>query len=203
MPQPPEAVLDQLVADPSTGNTALNDFHELLVIALGTVLSCGQGAIHMAALALAKKSFLCGFVRLEHGLPSHDIFSRLFPAVRPRAVRPPHDEGQAPAAADVAVWRRGRSCTSIWSLPMRRRSRPSPRPRRSCLTAARSALVSLPAAGRLRSSPRYSGLGSRSCKPARSRLRQQTTRMRSHLTAWPPQPQRESRKPERLRPERL
>jgi len=80
------AVLDQFVAcfeglkDPRTGNAGLHDLHELLVIALRTVLSGGQGATHMAAFAVAKESFLRGFLKLENGLPSHD--PALFTATR-------------------------------------------------------------------------------------------------------------------------
>src|SRR5271157_2781065 len=65
---PPEDMLDQFVAcfegleDPRTGNAGLHDFHELLVIALCTVLSGGQGATHMEAFAVAKESFLRGFL---------------------------------------------------------------------------------------------------------------------------------------------
>ena len=56
----------------------LDDFYELLAIALCTVLSGGQGVTHMAALAAAKEPFLRGLLKLEHGIRSHDTFSRLF-----------------------------------------------------------------------------------------------------------------------------
>jgi predicted transposase YbfD/YdcC len=69
--------------DPRTGNAGLHDFHELLMIALCAVLSGGQGATHMAAFAVAKEPFLRGFLKLEHGLPSHDTFSRLFRRLDP------------------------------------------------------------------------------------------------------------------------
>ena len=75
--------LDQFVAcwegleDPRTGIASLHDYHEMLVIALCTVLSGGQGATHMAAFAVAKEPFLRSFLKLEHGLPSHDTFSRV------------------------------------------------------------------------------------------------------------------------------
>src|SRR5271167_3439662 len=93
IPQSPEAALDQFVAcfaeleDPRTGNAGLHDFHELLVIALCTVLSGGQGATHMAAFAAAKEPFLRRFLRLEHGIPSHDTFSRLFRLLDPEPFR--------------------------------------------------------------------------------------------------------------------
>jgi hypothetical protein len=93
-PQPPEEVaLDQLIAcfeglkDPRTGNAGLHDLHELLVIALCTALSGGQGATHMAAFAAAKEPFPRGFLKLENGLPSHDTFSRLFRLLDPEQFR--------------------------------------------------------------------------------------------------------------------
>jgi predicted transposase YbfD/YdcC len=85
--------LDQFAAwwdgleDPRTGNAALHDFHELLMIALCTVLSGGQGATHMEAFAAAKEPFLRSFLKLEHGLPSHDTFSRLFRQLDPNQFR--------------------------------------------------------------------------------------------------------------------
>ena len=81
--------MDQFIAcfegleDPRTGNAGLHDFYERLVIALCTVLSGGQGATHMAEFATAKEPFLRGFLKLEHGIPSHDTFSRLFRLLDP------------------------------------------------------------------------------------------------------------------------
>jgi DDE_Tnp_1-associated len=91
--QIPESALDQFVAcfeglkDPRTGNAGLHDLHELLVIALCTVLSGGQGATHMEAFAVAKEPFLRGFVKLENGLSSHDTFSCLFRLLDPEQFR--------------------------------------------------------------------------------------------------------------------
>lgn len=68
----------QELDDPRTSNASLHDFHELLMISLCSVLCGGQTAVDMALFAEAKEPFLRGFLRLEHGLPSHDTFSRLF-----------------------------------------------------------------------------------------------------------------------------
>jgi hypothetical protein len=54
--------------DPRTGNAALHDFIELLVIALCSVLSGGQGAVDMGLYARAKEPFLRGFLKLTNGL---------------------------------------------------------------------------------------------------------------------------------------
>ena len=71
------------VVDPRTGNAALHNFYELLVIALCTVLCGGQSAVDMATFAQAKEPFLRSFLKLENGLPSHDTFSRLFRQLDP------------------------------------------------------------------------------------------------------------------------
>jgi predicted transposase YbfD/YdcC len=83
--------LDQFIAcweeleDPRTGNAGLHDFHDLLMIALCTVLCGGQSAVDMARFAQAKEGFLRGFLKLENGLPSHDTFSRLFRLLDPQS----------------------------------------------------------------------------------------------------------------------
>ena len=73
--------------DPRTGNAALHDFHELLMMALCCVLCGGQGAVDMAEFAAAKEPFLRGFLALANGLPSHDTFSCLFRNLDPDQFR--------------------------------------------------------------------------------------------------------------------
>ena len=69
--------------DPRTGNASQHDFHELLMIALCTVLCGGQSAVDMGLFVRAKEPFLRGFLTLANGLPSHDTFSRLFRLLDP------------------------------------------------------------------------------------------------------------------------
>jgi predicted transposase YbfD/YdcC len=57
------------------------------MIALCTVLCGGQGAVDMEEFAEAKEPFLRGFLKLKHGLPSHDTFSRLFRHLNPEQFR--------------------------------------------------------------------------------------------------------------------
>jgi len=88
-----EETLDQFMAcwegleDPRSGNAGLHDFHELLVIAMCTVLCGGQGAVDMALFAKAKEPFLRSFLELHNGVPSHDTFSRLFRNLDPDQFR--------------------------------------------------------------------------------------------------------------------
>jgi predicted transposase YbfD/YdcC len=73
--------------DPRTGNAGRHDFYEILMIALCTVLSGGQCAVDMANYARSKETFLRDFLKLKHGLPSHDTFSRLFRLLDPDQFR--------------------------------------------------------------------------------------------------------------------
>ena len=73
--------------DPRTGNAGLHDFHEILMIALCTILCGGQNGVDMAEFAKAKEPFLRGFLKLAHGVPSHDTFSRVFRQLDPDQFR--------------------------------------------------------------------------------------------------------------------
>ena len=67
---------------------AANRQHELLEILFIGLLAtlCGaEGAADMARFARSKEGLLRRFLRLEHGLPSHDTFSRVFRLLDPVA----------------------------------------------------------------------------------------------------------------------
>ena len=59
------------VVDPRRDN-ARHDLHELLVIALCAMLCGGEDCTDMALFGQAKEDFLRRFLRLRHGIPSHD-----------------------------------------------------------------------------------------------------------------------------------
>lgn len=61
--------------------------HEILLIALCTVLSGGETCADMALFGRLKQSFPKEFLALEHGIPSHDTFSRVFRLLDPVAFR--------------------------------------------------------------------------------------------------------------------
>ena len=73
--------------DPRTGNAGRHDLLEILVIALSAVLCGGQTAVDMAEFGRAKQAFLRRFLKLEHGIPSHDTFSRVFRYLDPEQFR--------------------------------------------------------------------------------------------------------------------
>ncbi len=71
------------VDDPRRPN-ARHNLHELLIIALCTVLCGGEDCSDMALFGQSKEPFLRQFLRLKHGIPSHDTFSRVFRLLDPK-----------------------------------------------------------------------------------------------------------------------
>jgi predicted transposase YbfD/YdcC len=72
------------LADPRAAN-ASHDLLDILVIGLAAVLCGAETAADMAQFGRSKELLLRGFLRLEHGIPSHDTFSRVFRLLDPRA----------------------------------------------------------------------------------------------------------------------
>jgi predicted transposase YbfD/YdcC len=72
------------VPDPRAAN-ARHDLLEVLVVALAAVLCGAESCADMADFGLAKEGLLRRFLRLEHGIPSHDTFSRVFRLLDPVA----------------------------------------------------------------------------------------------------------------------
>lgn len=72
------------VPDPRAPN-AWHDLTEVLFIALAAVLCGAEGCSDMAEYGRAKERLLRTILRLEHGIPSHDTFSRVFRLLDPAA----------------------------------------------------------------------------------------------------------------------
>lgn len=70
------------VTDPRRDN-ARHNLHEILLIALCTMLTGGKDCSDMALFGEIKEPFLRQFLRLRHGIPSHDTFSRVFRLLDP------------------------------------------------------------------------------------------------------------------------
>ena len=70
------------VVDPRAGN-ARHDLLELVFVALAAVLCGAEDCTDMAEFAEAKLSLLRQVVKLAHGAPSHDTFSRVFRLLEP------------------------------------------------------------------------------------------------------------------------
>ena len=70
--------------DPRTDNARRHDLHEIVLIVLCTILCGGEDCSDMALFGRAKEPFRRQFLRLEHGIPSHDTFSRVGAELRHR-----------------------------------------------------------------------------------------------------------------------
>jgi predicted transposase YbfD/YdcC len=70
--------------DPRAGN-ARHDLLEVLFIALAATLCGAESCAEMAEFGQSKEGFLRLLLRLEHGIPSHDTFSRVFRLLKPEA----------------------------------------------------------------------------------------------------------------------
>ena len=83
--------------DPRAPN-ASHDLLEILFIALAAVLCGAEGPSDMAEFGRSKEGLLRQILRLEHGIPSHDTFSRVF---RMTGTFPRSYQQIAPAAANA------------------------------------------------------------------------------------------------------
>jgi predicted transposase YbfD/YdcC len=72
------------LSDPRAAN-ARHDLLEVLVIALAATLCGAESCADMADFGRAKEGLLRLFLRLDHGIPSHDTFSRVFRLLNPQA----------------------------------------------------------------------------------------------------------------------
>jgi predicted transposase YbfD/YdcC len=70
--------------DPRADN-ARHDLLEVLLIALAALLCGAESCSDMADFGQSKEGLLRLFLRLEHGIPSHDTFSRVFRLLKPQA----------------------------------------------------------------------------------------------------------------------
>jgi predicted transposase YbfD/YdcC len=70
--------------DPRAAN-AQHDLVEVLFIALAAVLCGADGPCDMERFGRSKEGLLRGILRLEHGIPSHDTFGRIFRLLEPQA----------------------------------------------------------------------------------------------------------------------
>ncbi len=71
------------ITDPRLSNATRHDLHEMLMIALLTVMSGGETCTDTVEYGKIKKKFLLKFMDLKHGTPSCDAFSDLFNSLDP------------------------------------------------------------------------------------------------------------------------
>jgi predicted transposase YbfD/YdcC len=73
------------VPDPRADNVR-HDLVEVLVVAFLAVLCGAANCSEMAEFGRAKLKFLRRFLKLKHGVPSHDTFSNVFRVIDPKAL---------------------------------------------------------------------------------------------------------------------
>ena len=72
------------ISDPRIERCQRHKLIDILVIALCTVITGGQGPTEMEAFGEAKFDWLKQFLELRHGIPSHDTFGRVLSLIDPR-----------------------------------------------------------------------------------------------------------------------
>src|SRR6187549_3186966 len=75
----------QDLPDPRVNRTKDHDLIDILVIAICTLLCGGESFNDMEDFGHAKHDWFKTFLRLRHGIPSHDTFNRLLAALDPKA----------------------------------------------------------------------------------------------------------------------
>src|SRR5919206_1077379 len=70
--------------DPRIERTKKHLLLDILVIALCTLLSGGEGFQDMELFGKSKRAWLQTFLALPHGIPSHDTFGRVFARLHPQ-----------------------------------------------------------------------------------------------------------------------
>lgn len=71
------------VRDPRQAKKVERDLAEMLVVAVCAVLSGADGFVEIEAWAKEKLDWLRQYLKLEHGIPCHDTFGRVFAAIDP------------------------------------------------------------------------------------------------------------------------
>ena len=82
-PPTPEALAALLapllfISDPRVERNKCHNLQEMLVIALCAVIAGAEGWIAVEQFGLTHEDWLSDFLPLEHGIPSHDTFGRVF-----------------------------------------------------------------------------------------------------------------------------
>jgi predicted transposase YbfD/YdcC len=74
----------QILEDPRIERTKKHLLLDILVIALCTLLTGGEGFQDMELFGKSKRAWLQTFLALPHGIPSHDTFGRVFARLNPQ-----------------------------------------------------------------------------------------------------------------------
>ena len=78
----------QTLEDPRIERTKKHTLLDILVIAVCTLLTGGEGFQDMELFGKSKRTWLQTFLALPHGIPSHDTFGRVFARLNPQRFQP-------------------------------------------------------------------------------------------------------------------
>jgi predicted transposase YbfD/YdcC len=73
--------------DPRVQRTRLHNLLDIIGIALCAVLCGADSWVEIAEYGQAKHDWLCQWLELPHGIPSHDTFARVFARLKPEALQ--------------------------------------------------------------------------------------------------------------------
>ncbi len=76
------------ISDPRSARHKRHDLAELLTVAVCAVLSGVDDFVDIELWGEAKIDWLRGFMKLEHGIPSHDTIGRVFGMIGKRSTNP-------------------------------------------------------------------------------------------------------------------
>lgn len=71
------------ITGPRQAGKVEHNLVELLVVAVNAVLVGADTFVEIKLWAKEKLDWLCGYLKLENGIPSHDTFGRLFGVINP------------------------------------------------------------------------------------------------------------------------
>ena len=74
-----------ILEDPRDATKVRHKLLDIVTISVAAVVAGADNWVDVAQFAQSKREWLCEFLRLEHGIPSHDTFRRVFSLLRPEA----------------------------------------------------------------------------------------------------------------------
>jgi predicted transposase YbfD/YdcC len=86
LPLPPITEYFSVIKDPRIERKKLYPLIEVIVITLLAVMAFAQGWEDIERFGKAKKAWLSKFLKLEHGIPKHDVYRRVFCVLNPKEI---------------------------------------------------------------------------------------------------------------------
>jgi hypothetical protein len=74
-----------ILEDPRDPTKVRHKLLDIVAISVAAVIAGADNWVDVAAFAQSKQEWLCEFLGLEYGIPSHDTFRRVFSLLRPEA----------------------------------------------------------------------------------------------------------------------